>query len=166
MCRCEGFLDVEFKYLGGLWVLFEFSSHEARDKFFKHKGVLLWFSSLKPWHDDFVVKERLIWIENKGVPLRGWDNDILLKFETSGDSENSVNDDVGSMDKYEGQEENLMGVYQDVNLMEDNEEESVADSIHGESVPLMTVIEESNQEKEHVYEKTENTFCAMGNDEH
>ncbi|GJW28882.1 hypothetical protein Tco_0045757 [Tanacetum coccineum] len=39
MCRCEVFLDVEFKYLGGLWVLFEFSSHEVKDNFQKHKGA-------------------------------------------------------------------------------------------------------------------------------
>ncbi|GKA29643.1 RNA-directed DNA polymerase, eukaryota [Tanacetum coccineum] len=40
MCRCEVFLDVEFKYLRGLWVLFEFSSHEVKDNFQKHKGIL------------------------------------------------------------------------------------------------------------------------------
>ncbi|GKB57250.1 RNA-directed DNA polymerase, eukaryota [Tanacetum coccineum] len=79
MCHCEGFLDVEFKYLGCLWVLFEFSSHEAKDKFQKHKGILSCFSSLIPWHDDFVVNERLIWLEIKGVSLRAWDNDVFAK---------------------------------------------------------------------------------------
>ncbi|GKA04369.1 RNA-directed DNA polymerase, eukaryota, reverse transcriptase zinc-binding domain protein [Tanacetum coccineum] len=55
LCQSEGFLDVEFKYLGGLWVLFKFSSLDARNKFLKHEGILSCFSSLKPWHDDFVV---------------------------------------------------------------------------------------------------------------
>ncbi|GJX52599.1 retrovirus-related pol polyprotein from transposon TNT 1-94, partial [Tanacetum coccineum] len=54
LCQTKGFMEVEFKYLGGLWVLFEFLSTDARDKFLKHKGVMSWFSSLKPWHDDFV----------------------------------------------------------------------------------------------------------------
>nr|GEX17115.1 reverse transcriptase domain, reverse transcriptase zinc-binding domain protein [Tanacetum cinerariifolium] len=60
LCRSEGFLDVDFKYLGGLWVLFEFTSREANKKFINHKVVSTWFSSMKPWHDNFVVEERLI----------------------------------------------------------------------------------------------------------
>ncbi|GJW90508.1 putative RNA-directed DNA polymerase, eukaryota, reverse transcriptase zinc-binding domain protein [Tanacetum coccineum] len=77
MCRSEGFLDVQFKYLGGLWVLFEFLSHNAKDNFIKHEGILSRFSSLKPWHDDFVVKERLIWLEIEGVPLRAWNKETF-----------------------------------------------------------------------------------------
>ena len=60
LCHNEGFLDVSFKYLGGLWLLFEFHSLEARNSFLKHDGIRSWFSSLKPWHDDFTVDERLI----------------------------------------------------------------------------------------------------------
>ncbi|GJV09704.1 reverse transcriptase domain, reverse transcriptase zinc-binding domain protein [Tanacetum coccineum] len=77
LCRSEGFLDLEFKYLGGLWVLFDFTSLDARNKFLNHKGVATWFSSLKPWHDDFVVDERLIWLEIEGVPLRAWEKDTF-----------------------------------------------------------------------------------------
>nr|GEY14186.1 hypothetical protein [Tanacetum cinerariifolium] len=79
MCRSEGFLDVEFKYLGGLWVLFEFSTQEVKVNFQKHKGILAYFSSLTPWYDEFVVKERLIWLEIEGVPFRAWDNDVFAK---------------------------------------------------------------------------------------
>ncbi|PWA95475.1 hypothetical protein CTI12_AA008630 [Artemisia annua] len=77
MCRNEGFLDVDFKYLGCLWVLFDFGSSDARDKFLNHKGVSTWFTILKPWHDDFVVEERLIWLEVEGVPIRAWDNQVF-----------------------------------------------------------------------------------------
>ncbi|GKB72076.1 RNA-directed DNA polymerase, eukaryota, partial [Tanacetum coccineum] len=77
LCRSEGFLDVDFKYLGGLWVLFEFTSQEAKKKFINHKVVSRWFSSMKPWHDDFVVEERLIWLEIEGVPIRAWHNDTF-----------------------------------------------------------------------------------------
>ncbi|GJZ38058.1 putative RNA-directed DNA polymerase, eukaryota, reverse transcriptase zinc-binding domain protein, partial [Tanacetum coccineum] len=79
MCRNEGFLDVGIKYLGGLWVLFEFQSLDAKLNFLKHEGVLSWFSSLKPWHDDFVVSECLIWLEIEGVPLRAWHNDTFME---------------------------------------------------------------------------------------
>ncbi|PWA51880.1 hypothetical protein CTI12_AA461240 [Artemisia annua] len=78
LCHTEGFLEVDVKYLGGLWVMFEFKSLETRDKFLKHEGVLSWFSSLKPWHDDFVVEERLVWLEIEGVPLRAWENDTFI----------------------------------------------------------------------------------------
>ncbi|GKB05354.1 putative RNA-directed DNA polymerase, eukaryota, reverse transcriptase zinc-binding domain protein [Tanacetum coccineum] len=77
LCRGEGFMDLDFKYLGGLWVLFDFNSLEARNNFLKHKGISTWFSSLKPWHDDFVVDERLIWLEIEGVPLRAWEKDTF-----------------------------------------------------------------------------------------
>ncbi|GKD95451.1 hypothetical protein Tco_1375288 [Tanacetum coccineum] len=49
------------------------------DSFLKHEGVLSWFSLLKPWHDDFVVKDRLIWLELEGVPLLAWNNDTFKK---------------------------------------------------------------------------------------
>ncbi|PWA68331.1 RNA-directed DNA polymerase, eukaryota [Artemisia annua] len=77
ICSSEAFLDVDFKYLGGLWVLFDFNSKEARDKFHNHKGVNTWFSILKGWHDDFVVEERLLWLEIEGVPIRAWHNDVF-----------------------------------------------------------------------------------------
>ncbi|GJR21605.1 RNA-directed DNA polymerase, eukaryota, reverse transcriptase zinc-binding domain protein [Tanacetum coccineum] len=97
MCRSEGFLDVQFKYLGGLWVLFEFSSQNAKDNFIKHEGILSRFSSLKPWHDDFVVEERLIWQEIEGVPLRAWNKETHLLFW----GDDSVTDDEDFMGKYE-----------------------------------------------------------------
>ncbi|GJR74302.1 RNA-directed DNA polymerase, eukaryota, reverse transcriptase zinc-binding domain protein [Tanacetum coccineum] len=51
MCSNEGFLDVDIKYLGGLWL----------------------------WHDDFVVEERLFWLEIEGIPIRAWNNDIFTQ---------------------------------------------------------------------------------------
>ncbi|GKE73231.1 reverse transcriptase domain, reverse transcriptase zinc-binding domain protein [Tanacetum coccineum] len=77
MCRNEGFMKVDFKYLGGLWVLFDFPSKEAKEKFLNHNGIKSWFSTLKPWYDEFVVDERLIWLEIEGVPIRAWCNDTF-----------------------------------------------------------------------------------------
>nr|GEV12839.1 putative RNA-directed DNA polymerase, eukaryota, reverse transcriptase zinc-binding domain protein [Tanacetum cinerariifolium] len=77
LCHGEGFLDVNFKYLGGLWLMFEFKSLKVRDKFLKHDGILSWFSTLKLWHDDFVVDERLVWLEVEGVPIRAWDDAVF-----------------------------------------------------------------------------------------
>nr|GFA14044.1 RNA-directed DNA polymerase, eukaryota [Tanacetum cinerariifolium] len=78
LCHSEGFLDVHFKYLGGLWLLFEFNSLEARNSFLKHDGIRSWFSSLKPWHNDFTMDERLICLEIEGVPIRAWEDDLVF----------------------------------------------------------------------------------------
>nr|GEV25129.1 retrotransposon protein, putative, Ty1-copia subclass [Tanacetum cinerariifolium] len=63
----------------GCYKDFRAIANSPRNKFLKHNGFLSWFSSLKPWHEDFVVEERLIWLEIEGVPLRAWHNDTLSK---------------------------------------------------------------------------------------
>ncbi|GKE66763.1 reverse transcriptase domain, reverse transcriptase zinc-binding domain protein, partial [Tanacetum coccineum] len=75
ICRNEGFQGVETKYLGGLWVMFEFKDKNVRNKFLIHEGILSWFSMLNIWNDKFVVAERLIWLEVEGVPFGAWNND-------------------------------------------------------------------------------------------
>lgn len=72
LCQGEGFLEVETVYLGGLWVLLDFNSLAIREAFLKHGAFNAWFSILKPWHNDFVVKERLLWLKIEGVPLLAW----------------------------------------------------------------------------------------------
>ncbi|GJX54045.1 RNA-directed DNA polymerase, eukaryota [Tanacetum coccineum] len=57
--------------------MFLFDDQQVRDSFLKHEGILSWFSSLEPWHDDFVLKERLVWLEIEGVPIRAWNNDTF-----------------------------------------------------------------------------------------
>lgn len=37
-----------FRYLGGLWVSFEFPSIKVKEAFKEHVGVMSWFSGLKP----------------------------------------------------------------------------------------------------------------------
>ncbi|GJU27390.1 putative RNA-directed DNA polymerase, eukaryota, reverse transcriptase zinc-binding domain protein [Tanacetum coccineum] len=86
LCQSEGFLEVDFKYLGGLWILLEFKGVFVSLRYFGSesdyrillvRGISSWFSSMKPWHDDFVVDERLVWLEIEGVPLRAWENDTF-----------------------------------------------------------------------------------------
>ncbi|KAL4562172.1 hypothetical protein LXL04_034366 [Taraxacum kok-saghyz] len=79
MCQGEGFMDVEPKYLGGLWVLLDFQSLSGRDAFLKHNAFMSWFSDIKPWHNGFVVKERLLWVEVEGLPLLAWCNEMFKR---------------------------------------------------------------------------------------
>ncbi|GJU26203.1 RNA-directed DNA polymerase, eukaryota, reverse transcriptase zinc-binding domain protein [Tanacetum coccineum] len=46
ICKNESFQGVETKYLGGLWVLFEFDDKEVRDKFLIHEGTLSWWDEV------------------------------------------------------------------------------------------------------------------------
>ena len=72
MCQGEVFLEVHPVYLGGLWVLLNFNSEIARNKFLNHSPFKTWFEVLKPWHNDFVIQERILWVEVEGVPLLAW----------------------------------------------------------------------------------------------
>nr|GEZ36918.1 reverse transcriptase domain, reverse transcriptase zinc-binding domain protein [Tanacetum cinerariifolium] len=92
LCRSEGFLDVEFNYLGGLWVLFEFLSQDAMDKFIKHEGILSKFSSLKPWHDDIVVDE----LTKDGDSMSKYEDEEVKIFKgDDAKSDNRISDDKG-----------------------------------------------------------------------
>ncbi|GJX03840.1 hypothetical protein Tco_0189756 [Tanacetum coccineum] len=165
MCRSEGFLDVEFKYLGGLWVLFEFLSVEARENFLKHDGVLSW-----AWDSNTFTKFCNKWGEvlfvddtdrcnrlSKRLCIKS--SHSLLIFATimvtinnvnyvirvrelcswtpTFLEENSENGDADSLDKYEGDGGNSDGKY------------------------------DFTQKKEHVFKKTKIALdCAVGNDAH
>ncbi|KAL4589953.1 hypothetical protein LXL04_002866 [Taraxacum kok-saghyz] len=68
MCEGEGFMDVEPKYLGvGMMI------------FLTTMLLCLWFSEIKPWHNGFVVKERLLWVEVEGLPLLAWCNETFKR---------------------------------------------------------------------------------------
>ncbi|GJY40580.1 retrovirus-related pol polyprotein from transposon TNT 1-94 [Tanacetum coccineum] len=79
MCRCEVFLDVEFKYLRGLWVLFEFSSHEVleldlqqckekikNDKSFKENQSNVF---LKEREQYFEIQDLKAQLQDKGIAI-------------------------------------------------------------------------------------------------
>ncbi|GKC77117.1 RNA-directed DNA polymerase, eukaryota [Tanacetum coccineum] len=68
----EGFQHVRLVYLGGLWVMIELPSIKTKTRFMKHAGVASWFSQLRTAQSDFVSRERIVWIDIKGVPLHAW----------------------------------------------------------------------------------------------
>ncbi|GJY84702.1 RNA-directed DNA polymerase, eukaryota [Tanacetum coccineum] len=79
ICNDQGFLDISLKYVGGLWVLIEFPTNSARTKFLTHKGMLHWLNKTLPWSRNFVPRERLIWLDIKGIPLSAWSSESLKK---------------------------------------------------------------------------------------
>ncbi|GJS31424.1 RNA-directed DNA polymerase, eukaryota [Tanacetum coccineum] len=68
----EGFMDVKLKYLGGLWVMFEFDKVETKANLLVHTGVNSWFQVIQDVLPDFVSEERIVWVDIEGVPLHAW----------------------------------------------------------------------------------------------
>ncbi|GJQ96935.1 RNA-directed DNA polymerase, eukaryota, reverse transcriptase zinc-binding domain protein [Tanacetum coccineum] len=75
----EGFLNVKIKYLGGMWLLFDFDSSASKQKFLAHTGVRSWFSILKQADNNFVNNERIIWVSAEGLPVKAWTHNSFRK---------------------------------------------------------------------------------------
>ncbi|GJV65858.1 RNA-directed DNA polymerase, eukaryota [Tanacetum coccineum] len=68
----EGFPNVKLAYLGGLWVMIELESLKTKMKFMQHVGVASWFLRLCNAQSDFVLRERIVWVDIEGVPIHAW----------------------------------------------------------------------------------------------
>lgn len=72
------------RYMGGYWVSLEFNSIKAKDNFKKHRDALSWFLVLLPWTKNFIVEDRIIWLDIEGVPLIAWTNNSVTKITQRG----------------------------------------------------------------------------------
>ncbi|KAI3694130.1 hypothetical protein L1987_77091 [Smallanthus sonchifolius] len=70
---------VNLRYVGGLWVCVEFSNREDFMAFKHHEDMNLFFSDIKPFLKDFILKERVVWLEIGGLPLIGWSPSTFKK---------------------------------------------------------------------------------------
>ncbi|GKA27174.1 nucleotide-binding alpha-beta plait domain-containing protein [Tanacetum coccineum] len=68
----EGFDCIKLKYLGGFWVMIEFQSVLAKEKLKDNVAVGYWFSQLQQASNDFLIDERIAWVDIEGVPLKVW----------------------------------------------------------------------------------------------
>ncbi|KAK9072008.1 hypothetical protein SSX86_008440 [Deinandra increscens subsp. villosa] len=68
----EGFCNVSFRYVGGWWVQVDCSSIDECAKFSNCKSFKSVFSECKRVVGDFVVNERMVWINISGLPLGAW----------------------------------------------------------------------------------------------
>ncbi|GJU93383.1 RNA-directed DNA polymerase, eukaryota, nucleotide-binding alpha-beta plait domain protein [Tanacetum coccineum] len=65
----EGFKNLSIRYL---WVIIEFQSIIAKQKFSNHVGVRSWFGILNPASNSFIVDERVVWVDIEGIPINVW----------------------------------------------------------------------------------------------
>ncbi|GJT09595.1 RNA-directed DNA polymerase, eukaryota, reverse transcriptase zinc-binding domain protein [Tanacetum coccineum] len=75
----EGFDDIDIRYMGGFWVLFQFVSNIKKDKFLAHVGVGSWFTKLQHASSNFKLDERVTWIDIEGVPLCVWSHNTFVR---------------------------------------------------------------------------------------
>ncbi|GKA67656.1 hypothetical protein Tco_0767573 [Tanacetum coccineum] len=68
----EGFDCIKLKYMGGFWVMIEFLLEVANEKFKTNVAIGSWFSKLHQASNDFLIDERVTWVDIEGVPLKVW----------------------------------------------------------------------------------------------
>nr|GEV25113.1 RNA-directed DNA polymerase, eukaryota [Tanacetum cinerariifolium] len=75
----EGFSDVKLKYLGGMWVVFEFDKVDTKVNMMQHIVVKLWFHVIQDALHDFVSDERIVWVDIERIPLNVWSRETLMR---------------------------------------------------------------------------------------
>ncbi|KAK9072497.1 hypothetical protein SSX86_008931 [Deinandra increscens subsp. villosa] len=73
----EGFSDVSFRYVGGWWVRVDCNSIDECAKFSNCQSFNSVFSECKRVCGDFVVKERMVWVNISGLPLGAWSSEAF-----------------------------------------------------------------------------------------
>ncbi|CAI9301183.1 unnamed protein product [Lactuca saligna] len=51
----------------GLWVMLKLQSIQAFHNFKRHEGINSWFSQISKWTKDFVVQDRVLWVDIEGL---------------------------------------------------------------------------------------------------
>nr|GEZ22479.1 RNA-directed DNA polymerase, eukaryota, reverse transcriptase zinc-binding domain protein [Tanacetum cinerariifolium] len=96
---CEGFENVKIRYLGGFWVMFEFTTEEVKKKFQSYTTISSWFSQIQQATCDFTNDGRVSWVEIEGKSywirakeVPGW---VPNFFEATDKGDESDDDDEG-----------------------------------------------------------------------
>ncbi|GJW97147.1 RNA-directed DNA polymerase, eukaryota, partial [Tanacetum coccineum] len=75
----EGFGNIKLKYMGGFWVMIVFQEEKTMKAFHGNKSVGSWFSQIGQAHKEFVIEERVIWVEIEGVPCKWWSKNTFTR---------------------------------------------------------------------------------------
>nr|GEX20702.1 nucleotide-binding alpha-beta plait domain-containing protein [Tanacetum cinerariifolium] len=68
----EGFNDIDLRYMGGMWIMIGFKTKDTKAKFQSCLGATSWFSQIIQASKEFVIDERITWVDIEGIPLKLW----------------------------------------------------------------------------------------------
>ncbi|KAL4577830.1 hypothetical protein LXL04_013944 [Taraxacum kok-saghyz] len=77
LCAAEGFGDVIVRNVGGRWIMITLANEDSKNAFQSCNAVMSLLKQIKPVTKDFVVDERYIWIELKGLPFAAWSDPVV-----------------------------------------------------------------------------------------
>ncbi|KAI3813661.1 hypothetical protein L1987_18390 [Smallanthus sonchifolius] len=76
---CQGFFEVEIKYMGGEWIWMGFESGEVALKFKENEELNVFFKVIRKVDEEFVFDEKIVWMELSGLRLCAWTDKSLSK---------------------------------------------------------------------------------------
>nr|GEU54202.1 DIE2/ALG10 family [Tanacetum cinerariifolium] len=68
----EGFNDIDLRYIGGMWIMIGFKTKDTKAKFQSCLGATSWFSQIIQASKEFVIDERITWVDIEGITLKLW----------------------------------------------------------------------------------------------
>nr|GEX03940.1 RNA-directed DNA polymerase, eukaryota [Tanacetum cinerariifolium] len=92
----EGFSDVKLKYLGSMWVMFEFDKVDTKVNMMQHIGVKSWFHVIQDAVHDFVSDERIVWVDIEGIPLNVWSRETFMRIGKKWGETLDIEDNIDS----------------------------------------------------------------------
>ncbi|KAL4583193.1 hypothetical protein LXL04_007759 [Taraxacum kok-saghyz] len=138
ICCEEGF-EIGVRYVGGRWVLVSFPSSVAVEGFKKSVAIMRLVKEIREIVDNFVVEERLIWVDVRGLPACAWndkairhiverwgelmfyEDDVYYPLASRRVDDDSVDDDGGSEGMSERESESEDQNYDDEQEVEEGE---------------------------------------------
>ncbi|XP_071728257.1 uncharacterized protein [Rutidosis leptorrhynchoides] len=79
ICLAEGFKDFKIQYVGGYWIWLKFDTESNLAAFKANANIMPLFSCVKDASDEFIVDERIVWIEITGLPMCAWGTNAFKK---------------------------------------------------------------------------------------
>ena len=76
LCVVEGFVEVGIRYVAGRYLLVDFPNKCSIDKFWNCEPLMNLVKDKQKVTKHFVVQERLIQVELRGLPLLAWNNKV------------------------------------------------------------------------------------------
>lgn len=90
----EGFDDFTIN-VGSFWVMLEFKGRDICNNLLNYEGLSHWIVEKRQWDRNFVLLERLLWVDVEGVHIRAWSTYAFRKIIAKQGSISHLDVDLG-----------------------------------------------------------------------